>query len=383
MREFILERKGRWVLKQQGKLDEIKGLNFVSKMDNSEDLLDFLPILEKNWIEGLKKDFVLQEKIEGHEMAVGSFWNGKEFMKDSDGDELCEENWEHKSLFPGNLGESTGEQYTVQRMIKAKYSKLFKETLDKCREILKNTSFKGDFDANTIVNEQGAWFLEFTPRMGVPATSGMLEFHKSSWYDLLKAIADGRQDKNFKYDPRFCIVSWIYTKPFPFVNSHKMTEAFESSKAPVGMQEIAETMSFRMSNSEGIKLNFKKDFTIEDWKHIHPDGIRFKDDRLEVANADGYILTVSEQGDTVDEAGRKVDDLLKKIVVPKAFWRNDFDKTNYHKSKEDLEKWGYLLSSEQIKNIDEDETKAKKELKEQKRKKVRAKLKQLVYDKKE
>ncbi len=65
IRNFIIERKGKWVLKQQGKIDEIKGLNFVSKMDDSEDLLDFLPILEKNWIEGVKPDFVLQEKIEG------------------------------------------------------------------------------------------------------------------------------------------------------------------------------------------------------------------------------------------------------------------------------------------------------------------------------
>ena len=712
--DFIKERGGKWVLKQCGQIDEIKGLNFVAKMPNSEDLLDFLPILEKNWVEGVKKDFVLQEKIDGHEMAIGSFWNGTEFMKDKDGDELCEENWEHKPLFPGGLGEScydeetevltnkgfkyfkdldkteliaqvdqktleisyvkplkyykkfyegdmyhfksregdilttpnhwmfishykkndyklvqaqnvpnqhykmlqsaswrgkridkfifpeeivanggsgkllkkiemdgdlfckflgiyiaegsttkegkiyvsqigenikkirhlfnnfplhfrifkqgyvinsvqlsrwlkretgayaqekhipeiiknaspeqlrifldafnlgdgdihggqkrycstskkliddiqeiliklgiastitedenqrersliaekyrkncvplysleerknnvmwcrghkkiipykgfvycvkvpthllvvrrngrvlicgnTGEQYTVQQMVKAKYSKLFSETLDKCRELLKQIDYRGDFDVNTIVTEKGAYFLEFTPRMGVPATSGMLEMHKSSWYDLLKAMADGKQPKNFEYDPNYCIVSWLYTKPFPFVNSHKMTALYENAKPPEGMEEIADTISFRMSNSEGIIVNFKPDFTKEDWTHIHPDGLRFQDGRLKVANPDGYVLTATQMGKTVEEAGEKLNELLKKIIVPKGFWRNDFDKTNYHLSKDDLTKWGYIFTTEELAKKNYDDTQAAK--KEDKRKKVRSKLKEIL-----
>ncbi len=379
IRDIIKERGGKWVLKQQGKIDGIKGLNFVAKMDNSEDLLDFLPIMEKNWIDGVKKDFVLQEKIEGHEMTVGSYWNGHEFMKDKDGDELCEENWEHKSLFPGNLGESTGEQYTVAQYTKAKYSKIFMETLDKCRELLTMINFRGDFDINTIITEKGAYFLEFTPRMGVPITSAQLEIHKSSWYDFLKAIADGKQDKNFEYDTNFCIVSWLYTKPFPFVNSHKMTTVYDELGEPEGMEEIMDVLSFRMSNSEGIVVNFTKDFTKEDWKHIHPDGVRFQDDKLKVANPDGYILTVTELGETVEQAGEKLTAILKKIIVPKAFWRNDFDRSNYHKSKDDLEKWGYLISKEiKEQKAQEEKLKMSSEQTEKKRQTVRNILKKII-----
>ncbi len=381
IREVIKEKGGKWVLKQQGKIDEIKGLNFVARMPNSEDLLDSLEILEKHWIEGVKPDFVLQRKIEGHEMACGSYWNGKEFMKDSDGDEICEENWEHKALFPGNLGESTGEQYTVMRYIKAKYSKIFAETLDKCRELLKSIDFKGDIDINTIITEKGAYFLEFTPRMGVPATSAQLEIQKSSWYDFLKAMADGEQDKNYKYDDRMCIVSWLYTKPFPFVNSAKLTASFEEGGIPQGMEEIKNLMSFRMSNSEGILLNFKKDFTKEDWKHVYPDGLRFRNDRLEIANADGYVLTAAQMDNTVEGAGKKLDELLRKIIVPKSFWRDDFDKTNYHKCKDDLEKWGYILTSEKLKLKQEEESKANSIKEEGKRKEIREKLKKIVYAK--
>jgi len=373
VRDIIKERGGKWVLKQQGKIDEIKGLNFVAKMPNSEDLLDFLPILEERWEDGVEKDFVLQEKVEGHEMAVGSYWNGQEFMKDSDGDEICEENWEHKSLFPGNLGESTGEQYTVMQYTKAKYSKIFKETLDKCRVLLKSIDFRGDIDINTIVTEKGAYFLEFTPRMGVPATSAQLEIHKSSWFEFLKAMADGKQDKNFKYDDRYCIVSWLYTKPFPAVNFSKLNKEFEN---PQGLEEIKQAISFKMSNSEGIKLNFTKDFTKEDWSHIYPDGLRFKDDRLEIANEDGYVLTASVQDTTVEQAGEKLNELLKKIIVPKAFWRNDFTNSNFHKCKDDLEAWGYIIADTEKKKMHQKEIKAQKD--EAKRQEVRKALKKII-----
>jgi phosphoribosylamine-glycine ligase len=342
IRSIIKERGGKWVLKQQGKLDEIKGLNFVARLDNSEDLLDFLPIMEANWIEGVKPDFVLQEKVEGHEFAIGSYWNGSEFQKDADGDEVCEENFEHKALFPGNLGEATGEQYTVMHYLKAKDSKLFKETLDKCRPLLKRLNFRGDFDVNTIVNEKGAYFLEFTPRMGVPATSCQLEIQKSSWFDFLYAMADGKQDQNYAYDPRWAIVSWLYTKPFPFKTSHKMKQIFDDMPAPQGMQEVAEVMNFRMADSKGIVVNFKPDFTTDDWSHVHPDALRYQDGKLKVADSDGYVLTATMQGDTVEAAGEKLNDLFKKIAIPKGFWRNDFSSTNYHAAKEDLQKWGYL-----------------------------------------
>lgn len=377
VRAIIKEKGGKWVLKQQGKIDEIKGLNFVAKMPNSEDLLDFLDFLDSKWIDGLKKDFVLQERIDGHEMAVGSYWNGKEFMKDSEGNELCEENFEHKSLMTGNMGESTGEMFTVMRYMKAKHSKLFMETLDKYRPLLKAMNFRGDIDINCIVTEKGAFFLENTPRMGVPATSGQLEIHKSSWYTFLKAMADGKQDKKFAYDPKPCVVSWLYTKPFPFVNSHKMTAVYEKLDAS-SAQDVAETLSFRMSNSNGIIVNLTKDFTTDDWKHVHPDGLRFQDKKLKIANEDGYVLTASATGETVEAAGEKVAAIFKKIIVPKAFYRNDFSSSNFHKASEDLNKWGYVMTAEAKEKMEKDEAVVKEVAKEAKRKRVREKLKKIV-----
>ena len=160
-----------------------------------------------------------------------------------------------------------------------------------------------------------------------------------------------------------------------------MTEVYENSETPTAMEEINELMSFRMCNAKGIKINFMKDFTVEDWKHIHPDGIRFKDNRLEIANSDGYILTATQMGKTPEEAGEKLNELFKKIVIPKSFWRNDFDKSNYHKSKEKLEKWGYQGDELRNKAKEEDNKKQQIKLAEEKertRKEVREKLKEIL-----
>jgi phosphoribosylamine---glycine ligase len=372
-KKIIKEKGGKFVLKQQGVLDILKGLNYVAKLDNSEDLIAHIENLQEKWTEGVEQDFVLQEKIEGYEFACSAWWNGKDWMRDKDGSVAVDENFEHKSLFPGNLGQSTGEQFTVLRYVKGQYSKLFLETIDKLKPALEQLNFRGDFDINSIVTEKGAYFLEFTPRMGVPALSGMIEIHKSKWGQFLLACAKGEQMK-FEYDPRWCVVSWLYTSPFPFVNPKK--KPTESNKKITNIEKIYELMTPRLADSMGVKVLFKPDMTKDDLKHIHYDGVMYDKGALRVANHDGYVATVSEQGSTVKEAGEKVEKILRKIILPKAFWRNDFHDTNYHKAKEDLEKWGYLFSTEEMAKKDYEEKQNNK--KEEKRKKVRQSLRDIL-----
>jgi len=377
-KKIIQEKGGKWVLKQQGKIDIVKGLNYVAKLDNSEDLIAHIENLQEKWIEGIEQNFVLQKKIEGHEFACSAWWNGNDWMRDKDGDVVVDENFEHKALFPGNLGQATGEQYTVLHYTKGKNSKLFQNTIDKLVPALKQLDFRGDFDINSIITEQGAYFLEFTPRMGVPATSGMLAIHKSGWGEFLMACAKGEQ-MPFEYDNRWCIVSWLYTSPFPFVNPKKTKE---TEKKITDVEKIYEALTPKLADSMGIKVLFKPDMAIEDLKNIHYDGVWFDGKNIRIANHDGYILTATGMGNTVDEAGNNVEKLLRKIVVPKGFWRNDFHSTNYHKSKDDLIKWGYLpKDKETLDKEKQAESEKDKSDKEIKRKTVREKLKQAVYEK--
>jgi phosphoribosylamine-glycine ligase len=210
---------------------------------------------------------------------------------------------------------------------------------------LKKIDFRGDFDINCIVNEKGAYFLEFTPRMGVPATSAQIAIHESSWYDFLKAMADGKQDPMFNYSDKWTIVSWLYTSPFPYVNNPKLNDMYDKmweGKPPTKSEDINELITHRMSNSEGLPVTFKEPLTKEELHNLHFDGIMYVGKELKVSGPDGHVLTVTGQGNSVDEAAEKTEDLLKKIIVPKRFWRNDFKNSHYHQSREDLTNWGYL-----------------------------------------
>ena len=126
---------------------------------------------------------------------------------------------------------------------------------------------------------------------------------------------------------------------------------------------VFEKITNNIANSKGIKVLFKEELTKEDWKNLHFDAVKFDGKDILVANSDGFILTACGLGETVDEAGDKVEKLLKKICVPKGFWRNDFHDTNYHHAKKDLIKWGYLqydsTVEEQLKAKEEQEAKNK------------------------
>ena len=53
------------------------------------------------------KVFQLQKRVVGVEVAVGAFFNGKSFVHP------ININFEHKKLFPGNIGPPTGEMGTT------------------------------------------------------------------------------------------------------------------------------------------------------------------------------------------------------------------------------------------------------------------------------
>ena len=354
--DYLKENKGRKVLKQFGKIDGCKGLNFISKVDDNRDMITYLEWVEERWVEGLPQTFVIQDFIEGHEVAVGAYFSGEDWMKDKDGDIFCEINMEHKALMAGDMGVSTGETFTLMKYLKAKDCKLFQETLGKLTDILKKIDFVGDADANCIIDEQGAHFLEFTMRFGSPATSSQIAIHKTKWGEFLKACAD-KKNISFEYDPRWTIVAWLFTPPFP----HSMGD-IKVNENPKNIDEMKDLLEHRLSNTEDLVIDFKEKLSPEELNNVHLEYVYYKDGKIKLANNSGYVFTITGQGDTPKEAGEATAKLLKKILVPKGFYRNDFT-SHYDKSKKDLIKWGYLQDDstveEQLKAKEEQEAKDK------------------------
>jgi phosphoribosylamine--glycine ligase len=98
--EFVKAHPDRYVIKPNGDASGIKGLLFVGEEDDGQDVIQVLNDYKKAWSEKIPS-FQLQKRVAGVEVAVGAFFNGKEFIYP------INVNFEHKKLFPGNLGPST------------------------------------------------------------------------------------------------------------------------------------------------------------------------------------------------------------------------------------------------------------------------------------
>lgn len=100
--KFVKEKPDRYVLKPSGQIQDEKELLFVGQEEDGKDILQVLEHYKVTWSKKMKK-FLLQKYAEGVEVAVGVFFNGREFILP------ININFEHKRLFPKDIGPSTGE----------------------------------------------------------------------------------------------------------------------------------------------------------------------------------------------------------------------------------------------------------------------------------
>lgn len=101
--KFIEENPGRYVYKPSGPAaSDSKGYLFLGKDDDGKDIHEIMR--SNKAVLGKKiKQFQLQKFASGVEIAVGAFFNGNDFIYP------INVNFEHKKLFPGDIGPFTGE----------------------------------------------------------------------------------------------------------------------------------------------------------------------------------------------------------------------------------------------------------------------------------
>jgi len=150
---FVMGNPDRYVLKPSGKAQNEKELLFIGQEPDGKDVLQVLEHYKANWSKKIR-EFQMQKFAEGVEIAVGAFFNGKDFVMP-----MCV-NFEHKRLFPGELGPSTGEMGTALYWTKS--SPVFEKTLLKAKEKLAASKYVGYIDINCIANAKGIWPLEWT-----------------------------------------------------------------------------------------------------------------------------------------------------------------------------------------------------------------------------
>lgn len=308
--DFIRRNPAAWVIKQNGQLD--KDLNYVGKLEDGRDTIAVLELYKKI----LPKTFVnldLQKRIDGVEIGVGRYFNGKDWVGP------IEFNIEHKSLFPGGLGPKTYEMGTIMWYSDNEKNKLYQATTARMKKFLQNIGFIGDFEINCIVSKDHIFPLEATTRFGYPALQLQAQFHQSPWGEFLLALARGKK-YDLKWKKGMGIINLVAAPPFPY-------HAREPRQSSEGMEVIIDPKTFKHKR-----------------KNIHLEEVyqSKKDGKLYVSSEQGYVLHVSSVKDTLFEARAEVLEIIKDITIPKMFFRNDIGAKFLNEEKPKLKKWGYI-----------------------------------------
>src|SRR5260370_29665030 len=77
--EFVMKNPDRYVIKPSGEAQNVKPRLFVASEEDRQDVIRMLEAYKKAFSEEIKA-FQLQRRINGVEVAVGAFFNGKKFV---------------------------------------------------------------------------------------------------------------------------------------------------------------------------------------------------------------------------------------------------------------------------------------------------------------
>ena len=233
---------------------------------------------------------ILQDRIEGVEMAVGG-WIGPAGFASG-----WEENFEEKRLFAGNLGPNCGEAGTVMRLVKS--SRLADRVLKPLEDRLCSLGYTGNVDVNCIVDDDGnPWPLEFTVRFGYPAINIELALHDGDPVEFLAGLAAGKPPNSRRLN-EVAVGVVMALPPYPF--GHEKPD--ETVGVPVwgvtaGIEGALHPAMMQVAEVEG---------------------------RPTPATAGSYVLVATGTGESVTAARDGAYRVLNRLTVPASpFWRND------------------------------------------------------------
>ena len=293
-----------YVIKPSGEAQNIKRLLFVGQEDDGMDVIHVLESYKAVYSDTVKV-FQLQRRVRGVEVAVGAFFNGTDFMLP------ININFEHKLLFPGNLGPATGEMGTC--MFWSEPNRIFNATLGKLKDKLAAEGYVGYIDVNCIVNGNGIYPLEFTARFGYPTISIQSDGIRMPTGDFLHGMASGEL-KRFKATRGFQIGLRVVVPPFPY-NDPKTFQANSKDRVII----------FRKPNYDGI----------------HIEDVRLVNGEWLIAGGSGVVLIVTGLGQSVRQAQAQAYQRVKNILIPNMYYRTDIG-DRWFEDHDKLHTWGYL-----------------------------------------
>ncbi|MET6990994.1 phosphoribosylamine--glycine ligase [Sediminicola arcticus] len=302
--DYVKLNPNAYVIKPMGETSEYKQLLFVGSDDEGLDVIRVLKAYEKSWGDDFG-NFQLQRKVKGVEVSVAAFFNGTNFL------EPINITFEHKKLFPKELGVSTGEMGSS--MFWTKDSPIFEATLRKFEATLAKHKFVGHIDINCIVNGNGIYPLEFTSRFGYPQIfiqrAGITEPIGHMFYK----IASGNTFK-FQVKKGFQVGAFLVVPPFPY-DDKKTFELFSKDSVIV----------FKKDSKEGI----------------HPMHLKNINEEWLITGNTGIALLVTGTALTMRDAQRMMQNRISNIIINNVYYRTDIG-DRWLEDSDKLWSWGLL-----------------------------------------
>ncbi len=301
---YVIANPNAYVIKPCGETQEYKQLLFVGSDDEGLDVIRVLKAYERSWGNDFG-NFQLQRKVKGVEVSVAAYFNGAEFINP------INVTFEHKKLFPRELGVSTGEMGSS--MFWTKDSPLFDATLKKFESTLSKKNFVGQLDINCIVNGNGIYPLEFTSRFGFPQIfiqrAGINENIGNFFYKL----ASGQ---HFKINVKkgFQVGAYLVVPPFPY-DDKKTFELFSKDSVIV----------------------FKKDAK----EGVHPMHVKKINNEWLITGNTGIALLVTGTGLTMRDAQKMMQNRISNIIINNVYYRTDIG-DRWLEDSDRLWSWGLL-----------------------------------------
>ena len=303
--QFVREHPSAYVIKPSAEAQNLKQLLFVGQEEDGGDVVRTLEAYKKVWARKIKI-FQLQKKVTGVEVAVGAFFNGSRFITP------INVNFEHKNLFPGNVGPPTGEMGTS--MFWCTPNKLFNATLKKFEQKLADEKYVGYIDLNCIVNGYGIYPLEFTARFGYPTIQIQQEGIQIPTGEFLYKLAAG-DDFEIKAKKGFQVGVGLVVAPFPY-GEKRLFDAY----------------------SKDTTIVFKRPNQLDG---IHLSEVRLVNGEWVAAGFTGYLLVVVGTGQTMRQAQQQAYSRIQNILIPNMYYRTDIG-DRWVEDSDKLHNWGYL-----------------------------------------
>jgi len=233
---------------------------------------------------------LIQEQVDGIEISTEGWFNGYEWVKPFN------HTFEKKRFMEEDKGPNTGCMGNVVFLTEG--DKLTEALLIPLTSLLKKVNFVGPLDVNCIVNQDEAYFLEFTPRFGYDAIQALSELLKESLFDFLYNIAT-RQGKEVSYYKEYGIAVRLSVQPYPSKQDCDELKGLQFLQVP-----------------DEAKKHF--------WAS---DVMKNKEEDEVCAGVDGVLGCSTARGETVRECQRRVYRTIKNIVIhPDVQFRGDIGK---------------------------------------------------------